>query len=98
MPRSRQTSRSSRVAGGARRLLEAGRRLGSRPAQDDAFDPAASQQARGRRGFPGRLGSQAMVDDQRHDPAAQPGRPFVRQEGEAQRVAAAGNGDGQFGS
>jgi hypothetical protein len=77
------------VSGGTRRFLEAGLRLGAFPAPDEAFDATASQQGRRHRGFHGRLGPQAMIDDQRQDPAASPGRPFVRQQGEAERVAAA---------
>ena len=70
------------VACVARRLLQAGLRLGAGPAQDEALDPVPLQQIRRRLRFPGRLVAQTMIDNQRKDPTAQPGDPLVRQQDE----------------
>jgi len=86
------------IAGVACRFLKAGLRLGAGPAQDEAFDSVPLQHAGRRERFPCRLRSQSVIHDQRKNVAALPGRPFARQQGEAERISAAGNGDREVGT
>lgn len=85
----------ARLPGG---LLDASRRLRSRPLQHVACDALVSQLLAGRLSFAGRLGAQAMVDNEGSGSAAPLSRPSVGQQGEAERIPAARNGDGQLGS
>lgn len=84
------------IAGVARRLLKTSLRLRTGPVQHDAFDALPFQHARRRPRFAGRFRSQSMIHDQRQDTTASPDGPLVRQQGEAQRIATAGNGDSEM--
>ncbi len=86
------------VAGGARGFLQARLRLVSTPTQDEALDSAVLQHTCRRQRFFRCRRSQAVIDDQREHSAAPRARPFMRQQGEAERISTAGNGDAEFGA
>ena len=82
----------------ARGFLQPACRLGAAPAQDLCGDAVASEQIARPRRLAGGFAAQAVIDDQADDPALQLGGPFMRQQRERERIAAARHGNGKNGT